>query len=201
MRPDAVIIIRRHLEEIAALHLPHKVHSPGPVFFLAFIGIVEKLRPDHKGIPLFRRHILPGDTVAVGLGFLGRQVVGDHKRHIGKGRHAVIIPVFAEKVHGEVFAYIDIARAVSRLRAAVSPLINLLSQVDHAVDQFIARFAAGSGIKVYSRLRHRVKLSAGFGHGAGLRGGLRLCLRGCCAAGGKQRYFLLPHHGQGQHQQ
>ena len=138
VRPHAVIIIRGHLEIVAALHLLQKVARFFAVFLFGERVIVAETRRGIKRVALAGGNILPLHAVDVRRAIRLFLVVRDDQRHIRIFGHAEIAAGFAEKMHRVVFADVDVAAVLCALRLAVGLRIKRLSERQNAVDEILA---------------------------------------------------------------
>ena len=132
-----VFILGAHLEEVTLFHLTHEFQRQFHVFLFAELSIVAKRGRLVERIPFRGGDVLPRQAIAVRLAFRRRKVVGNHQRGVRIFRHAEIVTILPEKIHGKVFAHVNVLCVVGTLCTSSRLLILLLAQCDDPIDEII----------------------------------------------------------------
>ena len=139
VRADAVVVIRRHLEIVAALNLHQEFAGGFAVFFFAQLVVVAEGGGCVEGVAFLGGYVLPFHAVDIGraVGFF--LIVGNDQRRIRVFCDAEGFAVFAEEMDGEILTDIDIAAVLRALGLSVCIIVKLLRQRDDAVNEILAR--------------------------------------------------------------
>ena len=139
VRALAVIVIARHLEEIARLHAFQHGAAQGAVFFLGLIVIILELPGNLKGTAVGGCFNAPLDAIIVGGAVLFGVVQRHMQRQVGIFLHGVGILEGIEHALDKVLADAAIPVLLGGGVVIVGILIVLGGQGKHILKQLIAR--------------------------------------------------------------
>ena len=144
----SVLVVRRHLEIVPALHFPHERQRQFHVLFLAEALVIAELSGDIEGVAFAGRNILPEDAVIIRFALGGRKIVRDDQLHIRVFRHPVFVTALAEEVDREILADVDITFVVRPLCFAARLIEELFTSGDDIVDKGVPRGGFGRFLRV-----------------------------------------------------
>ena len=127
------------------------------------------------GIAVAGGNVLPLHAVDVGRAVRLLLVVGDHQRHVRELRHAEIAAVFAEQMHREVLADVDVAAVLRALGPAAGRVVQRFGGGKDAVDEILPRgggrridglrlLRQGDGVLRVQHLLHGERFAKGAGN-------------------------------------
>ena len=135
--PLSKLIIGRHLEEVAFLHIGHKDNGIKTVLFLRERLIIPKTSGLEKRIPVLGGFISPLQSISVRSAVLFGFVIWNHQTCTWILRHPIAASRIFKQMDSEVFADINIRAVVGTLKLAVCFIVKVFGQSDYGINPFL----------------------------------------------------------------